>query len=226
MSGYFSYFPKLIYTFDKNSINQQAVTNIFARSAFLKEVANTTSIYFEYQVKESDTPEIIADKIYGDPFRSWIVLLFNNMINPYFSFPMKNEVLDTYIQNKYSQTITQAKDTIHHYEKEITNTVSKNNLVIYTNVVVHNISQFKFNFANDTLTAETLPTTADTSVIVSTEETALASGFTHISVSRNKSVSNYTYEFNENEKRRAIKLLDSAYVQRVEEEFKRIMRDG
>jgi hypothetical protein len=226
MAGYFSYFPKLLYTFDKNSVNQQAVTNILARSTFLKNVANNTSVYFEYQVKDSDTPEIIADKIYGDPFRAWIVLLFNNVINPNYNFPMKNEVLDEYVQNKYNQTVTQAKDTIHHYEKEITNTVSKNALVINTDVVTHRISEFGFNFATNVLIAETLPTVADTSVVISTVETELTNGFTHTAITRHKAISNYTYEFNENESRRAIKLLDPAYVQRVEQEFKQLMSNG
>lgn len=226
MAGYFSYFPKLLYTFDKNSINQQAVTNILARSTFLKEVANNTSVYFEYQVKDSDTPEIIADKIYGDPFRAWVILLFNNMINPNYSFPMKNEVLDDYVVNKYSQTITQAKDTIHHYEKEITSTISKNGLVINTDVVIHRITENAFNFATNALIPETLPTIADTSVTVTTEETVLDNGFTHTSVVRHKAVSNYTHEFNENESRRAIRLLDPAYVQRVEQEFKQLMSNG
>lgn len=226
MAGYFSNFPKLVYTFDKNSINNQAVTNIFARSTFLKEVANNTSVYFEYQVKDSDTPEIIADKIYGDPYRAWIVLLFNNIINPNYNFPMKNEVLDKYVENKYSQTITQAKDTIHHYEKEITNSITKNGLVLNSDVVTHRITANGFNFSTNTLTIETLPTVADTTVTISTEETALANGFTHVSVVKHKAVSNYNYEFHENEARRAIKLLDPAYVQSVEQEFKQLMRNG
>lgn len=225
MPGYFSYFPKLIFTFDKNSLNQQAVTNIFARSTFLKDIANNTSVYFEYQVKESDTPEIIADKIYGDSFRAWIILLFNNIINPNYDFPMKSEILDSYIENKYKQTITAAKDTIHHYEKELTNTVLKNDLVLYTDIVTHTITANGFNFTTGTLSPETLPTNADTSVLITTEETVLTGGYVHKSVIRNKSVSNYTYEFNENEKRRAIKLLDPAYVQRVEDEFRNLMRN-
>ena len=44
MAGYFSYFPKTLYTFDKNTLNQQVVTNIFARSAFIQDIANNAAI--------------------------------------------------------------------------------------------------------------------------------------------------------------------------------------
>ena len=80
---YFESFPGTIYTFDKNTLNNQLVTNILARSTFLKEIANNSSVSYEYDVKETDTPEIIAYKIYGDANRSWIILLFNQIINPY-----------------------------------------------------------------------------------------------------------------------------------------------
>ena len=115
---YFESFPGTIYTFDKNTLNNQLVTNILARSTFLKEIANNSSVSYEYDVKETDTPEIIAYKIYGDANRSWIILLFNQIINPYYDFPLKNDALETFIQQKYNQTINEALTTIHHYEKE------------------------------------------------------------------------------------------------------------
>lgn len=221
--GYFNYFPKIVYTFDKDTVNQQAVTNIFARSTFLKEIADNSSIYFEYQVQESDTPEVIAHKIYGDAYRSWIVLLFNKYINPLYEFPMKSVVLDEYVQNKYGQTLDEAKDTIHHYEQEVTTTVTFNGVQFYQSSVSSIISDKEFNFVTNTLVDRTVPGIADTSVTVSTEQKTLANGQTATIVTRNKAVSNYQYEINENEKRRKIKLLDPAYVSGVEQEFKQLM---
>jgi hypothetical protein len=60
-------------------------------------------------------------------------------------------------------------------------------------------------------------------VVVSTEQNTLANGQVATIVTRNKAVSNYQNEINENEKRRKIKLLDPAYVTRVEQEFKQLM---
>lgn len=224
MAGYFSYFPKLVYTFDKDTVNQQAVTNILARSTFLKEVANNTSMYFQYQVKESDTPEIVADKIYGDPYRSWIVLLFNNIINPSYDWPMNNDVLENYIVSKYQQPLETAKTTIHHYEKEITNTITRNGLIVNVDVIKLALTEYGYNFSSNSITNIVLPTVADTTVDDSTETTSLAGGYLRTSVTKHRAVSNYTYEINVNEQKRTIRLLDPAYAQQVEEEFKKIMR--
>ena len=224
--GYFNYFPKISYTFDKNSINQQAVTNIFARSTFLKEVSNNSSVYFEYQVQDSDTPEIIAHKIYGDAYRSWIVLLFNKLINPSYDFPLKSEVLDEYVKNKYDQTLIEAQAEIHHYAQEVTTTITYNGIQFYQTVATSVISDKEYNFVTETLVDRTVPSIADTSLVISTEQKTLENNQVATIVTRNKAVSNYQYEVDENEKRRKIKLLDPAYVTQVEQEFKQLMSNG
>lgn len=222
---YFENFTKVIYTFDKNVENQQLATNIFARSTFLREVANNSTIAYEYQVTDEDTPEVIAHKIYGDPFRSWIILLFNQIINPYYDWPLKNEVLDAYILKKYGQTVDQARSTIHHYEKRVTKTSTFQGVTLDETVETTRIGEYDVNFSNNVITPAAVPTTADTSVVVSTETLNYTTYILTI-VTSYRAVSNYTYEFEENEKKRNIKLLEPAYVQRVEDEFKELMVNG
>lgn len=222
---YFENFPKLIYTFDKNVENQQFVVDILARSTFLREVANNSNIAYEYQVQDSDTPEIIAHKIYGDPYRNWIILLFNQILDPFYDWPMKNDVLDSFIISKYQTTIEQSKIDIHHYEKEVKETATANGLILEENTKSYTISQYDYNETTGTLIENALPTTADTSTVISTE-TYNYNTYILTVTTTNKAVSNYTYEFNENEKRRTIKLLQEFYVTRVEDEFKEIMRNA
>lgn len=222
---YFENFPSLVYTFDKNTVNIQAVTDILARSTFLKDIVNNVDLSYAYEVKEEDTPEIIAYKAYGDAYRSWIILLFNNIINPYYDWPMKGRVLETYILNKYGQDVDQARSTIHHYEQEIKKVSSNQGVILNTTIEVSQISEYELNFTTGQIVPRTLPGVADTSLVVSTETTVYDS-YTLTVTTTNKAVSNYTYEFNENEKRRQIKILDKKYVQRVETEFREIMSNG
>lgn len=222
---YFESFPGTLYTFDKNTINQQVVTDILARSTFLREIANNTSVAYEYNVKETDTAEIIAHKVYGDAYRSWIVLLFNQIINPYYDFPLRSVALDSYIENKYSQTINQALTTIHHYEKEVTKEAMYNGLLIDKTTETFIIGEFEVDYSDNSITPATLPGTADTSLVVSTETIAYPNYNLKITTV-NRAVSNYTYEVNENEKKRQIKLLDEKFVQRVEDEFRSLMSNG
>ncbi len=222
---YFESFPGTIYTFDKNTLNNQVVTDILARSTFLREIANNTSIAYEYNVKETDTPEIIAHKVYGDAYRSWIILLFNQIINPYYDFPLTTDSLDAFIQNKYNQTINEALTTIHHYEKEITKEATYNGLLIDKTVETHIIGEFEVDYSDNSIIPATLPTIADTSLTVSTETVAYPDYILKITTV-NKAISNYTNEVNLNEAKRSIKLLDVKFVQRVEDEFRSLMSNG
>lgn len=223
MAAYFSYFPSLVYTLDANNSNIQYLTNIFARSTFLKNIAENTSAYYRYSVKDSDTPEIIADKLYGNPFRAWIVLLFNNIVNPNYDWPLKSEALDDYIIKKYNQTIDEAKSTIHHYEQEVVQTISINGMVLSRNSSTITITDKTFNYSNGYLLNSSVPTIPDTSLVVSTENVSLNNNKVLTIVTKNTSVSNYTNELNENEKKREIKLLNAQYITAVENEFKKLM---
>lgn len=223
---YFESFPKLIYSLDDNNLNRQAVTDIFARSNFLREIANNVDIAYDYIVKDSDTPEIIAHKIYGDPYRSWIILLFNQIVNPYYDWPMKNEVLDSYITNKYGTTTDVARNTIHHYEKEVEQVKTYSGVVLESNTQTFIISTYDYNQNTGALIENSLPESpSDAPVVVSTETFNYNSYILTITTT-NKAISNYDYEFNENEKRRKIRLLEDFYVRRVEQEFKEIMKNG
>lgn len=222
---YFENFPKTLYTFNKNTINVNAVTNILARTTFLRDIIDNVDLSYEYLIRDEDTPDIIAHKAYGDPYRSWIVLLFNNILDPNYDWPMKNDVLDSYIVNKYSITVQESKDTIHHYEKEVTTTSTYQDIVLNTSIETNRIGEFSVNFRSNLLLPQTLPTTADTSLVISTE-TSQFNDYLLTIVSRNKAVSIYTFEFEENEKRRRIRILDPQYVARVEAEFRDLMANG
>lgn len=224
---YFESFPQTPFSLNTQSSlqNIQLVTNILARSTFLREIANNTSIAYEYNVKESDTAEIIAHKVYGDAYRGWIILMFNNIINPFYDWPLKNDALDNYIAKKYGQDVDTARSTIHHYERQTTKKSIYNGLLIDEEVSTQIISDWQLNYSTNVITPAALPTVADTSVAVSSE-TVVYSTYTLTIDIANKAVSNYTYEFNENEKKRKIKILDEKFVQQVEDEFRNLMSNG
>lgn len=223
---YFSYFPTLLYSLDDTNINPQVVTNILARSAFLKEIIENTSIYYEYEVKDTDTPEIIADKLYGSPTRHWIVLLFNKILNPQYEFPLDRESLENYIKNKYSQTINQSLTTIHHYELRVEKALYYNSLLSTVEEESYTVSDKVVDFDTGAISNRSVPGTADTYIDLGTETIVLNSTTTLQISQKVYAVSNYTYEVNLNEERRTIKLLDQIYIPRIESQFKKLMSNG
>lgn len=222
---YFESFPQTSYTLDTNTLSAQLVTNILARSTFLREIANNTSIAYEYSVKDTDTPEIVAHKIYGDPYRNWIILLFNQIINPFYDWPIKNDALEEFIYKKYGQNVDVARSTIHHYEKEVTKKTLYGGIVIDTRITTSAISEYELNYSTEQLIPRALPTVADTSVAVESKVITYPE-YTLTMDTVHKAVSNYTYELELNESKRKIKILDEKYVQRVEDEFRNLMTNG
>ena len=98
---YFEKFPLVAYkNFTDPDTASQVVTNILKRVAFRKNV-NESSFFVNYVVGDGETPESIAYDYYGEAELHWVVLLFNNIIDPRHDWPMDVNTLDYYIEKKY-----------------------------------------------------------------------------------------------------------------------------
>ena len=101
MSKFFNYYPKTYYTSGANNVTSlDTVTNIIARFGFEKELKENSSTFYPYRIKDSDTPEIIASKYYNDPEKHWIILLFNDIIDPQYDWPLPYNNFITYVSDK------------------------------------------------------------------------------------------------------------------------------
>lgn len=119
MSKYFQLFPKIPYDIQgRRYKNLQLATNIFFRIRVIREVLGNITSYYDYIIPDGDTPEILADKIYGDAEAHWIILLANDIIDPQFDWPLNTRDFTKHIIDKYGSVET-AKTTYHHYEKVI-----------------------------------------------------------------------------------------------------------
>ena len=224
---YFNSLPLIGYPDFDNQTTTVALTNILTRSAFLREILENTAIFYDYQVKNNETPEIIADKLYDDPHRHWIVLMFNQIMNPLYEFPLDDIQLRSLITTKYNQTIEQSQTTIHHYEQRSIRDILLNNILQSSNTEIHAISAQQASATTGAAeTTPSLPGTADTYIDIGASTQTFNSGITVVTSRQNWAISNYNHEVTENEKRRNIKLLDKRYVVPVENEFRRLMRNG
>lgn len=227
LSSYFNNFPRRMYSFDTQQIDPKQVINIFQKSVILKELLENTSVFYEYSVQDGDTPESIADKLYKDPFRAWIVLLFNQINNPYYEFPLDNLSLDKYIANKYNQTVGQSRSSIHHYEKESISTYTLNGNIISKTTSIITINGYSVDPVTGIVTSLALPTEADTYYDQTTEVSPIFSDGGYMTITnRLWAISNYTYELKLNEDKRTINLLEKTYVPMLEKEFKKLMQTG
>jgi hypothetical protein len=117
---YFEDFPNFMYDFEiKGKRKAFIVTDITRNVRFRRDVLANVTVYDEYDIVDGETPEIIAEKIYGDAQYHWVIMLANNRFDYRADFPMAYPALSSYIQSKYGEDA----DAIHHYEDANGNTV-------------------------------------------------------------------------------------------------------
>ena len=63
-------------------------------------------------------PDILAFNIYGDVKYTWTIFMVNNMLDPFWSWPMDTKNFGMYLTNKYG-TVDKSKIALHHYEQII-----------------------------------------------------------------------------------------------------------
>ena len=107
---YFANFPRIPY--DNYGTGDFRLTpNILKRIAVRANVKTTTSLFDTYDVKEGETPELIADKLYGNREFHWVVLMMNDVVDRYHQWPMSRRQFLAHLNDKYTNV-----DAVHHYE--------------------------------------------------------------------------------------------------------------
>lgn len=117
---YFENFPLTYYSVDDGA-NVKVVTNITVRAVINDEVKNNYSLYDEYDIKDGETPEILADKFYRNSTLHWIILHVNEILDPRYDWPLTTKQLNTYVSSKYANP-----EAVHHYEDAFGNWVNSN----------------------------------------------------------------------------------------------------
>jgi len=115
MSEYFSYFP--ITKHDLTNIGQTIdATNVLRRFIVRASVQERSDVFYEYNLQSGDRPDVVAEKYYGDPDLAWLVLLFNEITDPMFDYPLFDRDFETYIKQKYG-SIPRAQSIVHEYRQ-------------------------------------------------------------------------------------------------------------
>jgi Base plate wedge protein 53 len=216
---YFNNLPLITKT-DYNN-NSVVVNNLLARSYIIPSLLKNITIFYEYDVKDGDTPENIAYRYYSDPYRYWLVFYSNNIIDPQSEWPLTYEQLQPHLIQKYKQdtantlsipvanvtslnVLSYIAGTIHHYEKIVTTSDSSN---FQSQVITIQIDEDTYTNLMEVTNTATFP---DTGVVAT------------VSITKN-AVTIYDYEQKLNESKRTIQIINSIYATDMEKKYKSLM---
>jgi hypothetical protein len=218
MAKYFNYFPKTYYNINDNVESLEIVTNIISRFTFESKLKENSSSFYQYEIKDSDTPEIIASKYYGSAERHWVVLMFNDIIDPQWDWPLNYRTFNEYVNRKYS--VPKYADTANTSVSGLSWAKNQSNIQTYFKTVTVQIPAEGVTYTNKI--EIDLPTYQNTAF--STTSYTLSNS-TSITETINKGIRTYyDYENELNESKRSIKLLKPDFIPAIEKEFKRVIK--
>jgi len=128
---YFNKIPYILYD-SKGNGDYKEVTNLLRRVALRTKVRSNVLFFDTYDVKEGETPEIIADKLYNDPQLHWVILMINDITDRYHQWPMSTPQFLAFINDKYDNV-----DDVHHYEIPQSSGNTKTKIEVYKNSALY-----------------------------------------------------------------------------------------
>lgn len=122
---YFENFPVIEYQGRK-------VRDISRRASFARALANNPLLYYSYTVKEGERAEDVALDYYGSVDYVWLVYMANNIIDPYYEWPMDGQTFNDYLVSKYQADSGRIGEDVIDWTKDET---IDENIIYYVKTV-------------------------------------------------------------------------------------------
>jgi hypothetical protein len=240
---YFQNFPELQYKLSNGKI--VSIKDFFRKSKIEQEAVDSIVQYTRYEIQDGERPDIVASKLYGDGDLHWTFYLVNDFDN-YYDWHKDNETFEKYISQKYAGVYAIASNTTDILSTSTSNTgqhvVSKFLLgekvtsISGTGNVIEVDSQNKRIaiegrgfVSGETITGKiSNKTMTPTSIIehrdgVKHYYNKTNGLYTNVPTAGYTSVTLYDYEYELNEEKRLIKVIDPAIIQKVVRRFEKVM---
>jgi len=108
--SYFDMFPNIYYS-AKGDGKFTIMKDLMARVKIIDSVKDNILGFDYYDVKDGETPEMIAHKYYGDVNMHWTLFVVNDIIDYYEDWPMSTQRFEQFVADKYDNP-----QAVHHYE--------------------------------------------------------------------------------------------------------------
>jgi len=127
--AYFDRFPVVVgYEFNNNLIS---IIDITRRTGIPNSIKNNDAFYILHEIKEGESPIILADRLYDDSDLYWVIMEFNDIYNIDTDWPMTQHALDQYVNRVYEDPYS-----VRHYESMSSGLIVDDNWPAYDRVGV------------------------------------------------------------------------------------------
>ena len=191
--NYFKNLPKVYYDIKGMSSTPYytKAINIMVKQKIRQAVKDDIATYYPYRIEEGERPDMLAQTYYGDTSYYWLIFIMNDIKDPYYDWPMDFLVWENYMNVKYGSSAA-AQTAVHEYYQVIRSERTNDTMVDDDSAISPEV-RYTIDF-----------TTYD----------ALDSGDRGI-------VYKYNWEFDMNEGKRNIKLIDPAYAGQIIKESRK-----
>lgn len=217
---YFNTYPNTTTT-DYNG-NEVVLKNILERVEVIPSLLNNVNLFYSYNIKDGDTPDIVSNKYYGDSYRYWMVAYSNQMLDAQGDWPMNPNLFNDYIVDKYrdatanalhisantvtsGQVLAYTQGTIQTYIKTITTTDSISST---SNTITYNIDATAYANVDTGTTIRSFPGGATVTQTVAAYPQYI-----------------YEYEVDLNEAKRKINLFNVEYAGALEKQLSSLLEE-
>ena len=206
MANYFNKFPAITY-------RGRDAFDITRRAKFLSSALKNPYAFLPYTVKEGERAEDVAFHYYGSVNYTWLVLMSNNMVDPYHDWPLSEELFAGYLIEKYKNIVGHSDHRVIEWTQN--ETITENVIYYYKYEYGHLV-----RVNGQTLLYEYLLTERNEPIQVEEGDSIFLSvhppeGYYPYRV--------YDYENDLNENKREIVLVDKQYLPLVETELKTVL---
>lgn len=103
--------------FDRVNYNGYELTNILRKIVPIRRMLSKIDVYYNYTIKEGERADTIAHDYYGSSTFTWLIYVVNDIIDPYYQWPLSNTQMYDYLERKYGD-FYQIQIDIKHYKND------------------------------------------------------------------------------------------------------------
>jgi hypothetical protein len=192
-SEFFANYPRIAYDISGTNSTVPDYTvavNLMIRNKLRDAVADDVTEFYPYIVPEGMRPDVLAYKYYGDTIYTWTIFLVNNIVDPYWEWPLSYKDFREYVADKYG-SIETAQSQIHHYEKIARARTEQTKMT-------DAVPEYRLEIDYQT--------------------------YTETDLTEREIIYSYGYEQDLNEAKREIQLIDTSFIQSVQDEARGLFR--